>query len=100
MILVDVTQYMRPDGRQVPHQLEIDDKCEPKYKELTKWGLRLTCEQLMNGTVSQTIEGSDFDVDIILTGGSDMEKNKEALQDLILRFDVDEFHRLDANVNA
>jgi len=100
MFIVDVVQFMRPNGRQVPHQLEVDDSCEAKYKELTKWGLRLTCEQLMNGKVSQTIESPDFDLDIILTNGADLQENKEALEKLILRFDVAEFHRMDANINA
>ncbi len=87
-MLVDVTQYYRPDGRQVTHQLEVSDNCQTKYDELTKLG-RLTAEQLMNGSVSQTIECDDFDYDIIITGGADMEKNKEACEKLILRFDKD-----------
>ncbi len=100
MLTVEVIQFMRPNGRQVPHQLKIDDSCEAKYKELTELGLRLTCEQLMSRKVSQTIESPDFDFDIILTNGSDLAENKKALQDLILRFDVDEFHRIDAGYKA
>jgi hypothetical protein len=98
-IIVDVVQFMRPNGRQVPHQLDVDDNCEAKYKELTGLGLRLTCEQLMNGTVSQTIECPDFDFDIILTNGADLTENKEALEKLILRFDAVEYHKQDELYN-
>ncbi len=99
MLIVDVIQFMRPDGQQVPHQLEIDDTCEPKYKELIACGLRLTCEQLMSGKVSQTIESPDFDFDISLTNGDDLNENKKALERLILRFDKDAFHKMDAAFN-
>lgn len=92
---VEVTQFMRPDGRQVAHQLTIKDDCEASYKAILSVGARLTAEQLMNGTVSQTIETNEGDFDITLTGGSDFTKNKEALEEMILRFDKDEFVKWD-----
>ncbi len=86
-----VTQFMRPNGRQVEHSLEISDDCKDKYQEIIGCGLRLTAEQLGNGTVSQTIEADDFDFDICLTKGSDLDENKKALEQMILRFDKKAF---------
>jgi hypothetical protein len=89
-MIVDVIQYMRPNGRQVPLKLEIDDKCEAKYKEIINCGCRLACEQLQTLEASQTIENADlgFDFDIIITEGSDFNENEKALEDMILRFDI------------
>ena len=90
-MIVEVTQFMRPNSRQVQRGLEISDKCSSKYHEIVGHNLRLTAEQLMQGTVSQTIEDEDFDFDIIITKGSDLQENKEALEKMILRFDTNEY---------
>jgi len=94
MMLVDVVQYMRPDGRKVYHQLEIDDNCKSKYEEICSCECRLTCEQLQTGAVSQTIEHSEFDFDIILTKGHDFDENKKAIERLILRFNKQQFEKM------
>ncbi len=99
MITVEVTQFMRPDGQQVQHALEIDSGCTDKYKEITEYGLRLTCEQLMSGKVSQTIESPDFDFDITLTNGDNLEENKKALERMILRFDKAAYIEMDNAYN-
>lgn len=88
-MIVKVTQYMRPNGRQVEHELVINDACKEKYEEMKDCGFRLAAEQLMPGTVSQTVEGSGFDFDIIITDGSDLQENKQKLEEMILRFDKD-----------
>ncbi len=90
-MIVEVTQFMRPNGRQVQHELEISDECKGKYQEIRDLGLRLTGEQLRTGEVSQTIEAEDFDFDICITPGSDLQENKEKLQEMILRFDKAEY---------
>ncbi len=89
-MIAEVTQYMRPNGRQVNHDLEIDDKCQEKYQEIVDCGARLAAEQLMTLEVSQTIETEDFDFDIILTPGGNLNDNKIALEKMILRFDKNE----------
>uniref|UniRef100_A0A6M3KGV8 Uncharacterized protein n=1 Tax=viral metagenome TaxID=1070528 RepID=A0A6M3KGV8_9ZZZZ len=90
-MIVDVIQYMRPDGRKVPRQAEISDECQIKYDEIIECGGRLTAEQLMTGEVSQTIETNDFDFDIIITNGADFDENKKALEDMVMRFDKSKF---------
>ena len=86
-MIIDVTEFQLPNGRQVHRKLEVDDECEGKYKELVGCGCRLTAEALRTGEVSQCIEGSDFDFDIILTSGDDLEENKKKLEEMIMRFD-------------
>ena len=86
-MIVDVTQYMRPDGRQVQHKLTVSNECKEKYDELVSCGARLTGEQLMSRTVSQCIEMPDFDYDMELTDGDDLKENIKALEKMILRFD-------------
>lgn len=86
-MIVKVTQYMRPDGRQVEHELKIDNECKEKYQQILDCGARLTCEELRTLEISQTIECSDFDFDIVITKGGKLTKNKEVLEKMILRFD-------------
>jgi len=50
-------------------------------------GCRLTAEALRTGEVSQAVESPDFDFDIILTKGSDLNENREKLEEMIMRFD-------------
>lgn len=86
-MIAKVTQYYRPDGRQVDHEITLKDDCKEKYDQIMTVG-RLTCEQLMTGMVSQAVECEDFDFDIILSDGKSLLKNKESLEKLILRFDL------------
>lgn len=93
-MIVEITQYMRPDGRQVQYELEIGDECKQKYDEIVACGCRLTGEQMMNGQVSQTIEADDFDFDIKITKGPDLDENKKALEEMIMRFDTIKFKKM------
>lgn len=86
-MIVQVIQYMRPNGQKVFHDLEISDACLEKYTQILAVGGRLTAEQLMTGQVSQAIELKDFDFDIIITKGYDLNENKQKLEEMILRFD-------------
>jgi hypothetical protein len=90
-MIVEVTQYYRPDGRQRTHELEISDDCAEKYKQIRAVGCRLTAEQLMSLEVSQTIEHKEGDYDLILTKGNDFDENKKALETMIRRFDDKKF---------
>ncbi len=88
---VNVTQYMRPNGRRVEHAIEVRDECSQKYQDILDCNANLSTEQLMTGAVSQTIECADGDFDIILTFGKDYDENKEALEKMILRFNKTTF---------
>lgn len=95
-MIAKVIQFMRPHGRQVHQELEIDDNCKEKYQEIIECGARLTGEQLMNGTVSQTIETVNGDFNIVITKGPDLAENKKALEVMILDFDKKAFEEWNA----
>ena len=86
---VDQTQFIRPNGRQILTRITVDDKCQTKYADILDCGARLTIELLMNDTVSQTIECSEFDFDIVLTK-SDSDSVKSDLEQMIMRFDKED----------
>jgi len=98
-MIVQVTQFMRPNGRQVQHELKVDDKCKEKYQEIVGCDARLTGEQLMSGVVSQTIETVNGDFDLVLTNGSDLAENKRALEKMVLDFDKDKFEEWNKQFN-
>ena len=89
-MIAEVIEFVLPNGSQVPHTIELNDKCQSSYDAILACGARLTCEALMTGVVSQTVECSEFDFDIILTNGHDLDENKQALEKMIMRFDKDE----------
>ncbi len=88
---VKVIQFMRPNGRQVEQSIEINDKCKENYDKIIKLGGRLTAEQLMTGVVSQTIENEFEDFDITLSEGSNFKENVIKMEEMIMRFDADEY---------
>ena len=98
-MIVAFPQFMRPDGRQVQHELEISDECKEKYQEIVDCGLRLTGEQLRTLEVSQTIEGPDFDFDMCLTNGKKLDETKKALEKMILRFDKTSYEAMQTQFN-
>ena len=96
-MIVKVTQYMRPKGRPVVLNLKVPYRCQEKYKEICELGLKLTCEQLTNGEVSQAIMSEDgFDYDIKLTKGAELEENRQQMIDMILAFDQEKYWKMKA----
>lgn len=89
-MLVNITQFMRPDGRQVPNSCEISDALELQYKAILANECKLTAEVLMTGHVSQAIEYEDGDFDIEICS-NEPDAPKAALEKLIGRFKGDEF---------
>ena len=90
IMIVEVTEFVLPHGRQVVHNIEISDKCQSSYDAILSCNAKLTCEALRTCEVSQTIDCGEFDFDIILTSGRDLDENEQALEKMIMRFDKDE----------
>ena len=101
-IRIPLTQFLRPDGR--TRDVWCDDMpsdLAPKMDALTAMGCRLTCEELMTGMVSLSVEHpeGDFDMELCKNGaGEDSPKN--ALERLVRRFDADEFEKWLRELNA
>lgn len=63
---VEITQFMRPNGRPVAQRLEVDGATLARCLLIKESGYWFECEVLMDGTVSITITDDDKDHDIEL----------------------------------
>jgi adenosylcobinamide amidohydrolase len=58
---VEVTQYLRPDGRKELMHTEIRDSFAAPYHAITGRGWRIAAEVLTTGAVSITVEDDEQD---------------------------------------
>jgi len=69
---VDLTQYMMPDGRQVPVTINLDESLRPQYDRMKEDGRRFAAEMLRTSEISLTIEDiqeeEDIDIRIVPNG--------------------------------
>lgn len=67
---VEVTQYMRPNGRAVLMHTDISDAFEAPYSVIRMRGWRLAAEHLQDGAISLTVEDDeqDFAHEIVANG--------------------------------
>lgn len=86
---VIITQFFRPDGRQVPQSIELADDLAPKLKEIQDAGCRLTAEVLTTGMCSFAVEHPDGDFDLELCENGPQVPTK--ITELIRRFDAVKF---------
>ena len=68
--MVDVRQYMMPNGRQVAMKTPIRIAFEVPYRVITMRGWRLAAEMLSDGAVSLSVEDDeqDFANEIVANG--------------------------------
>ena len=66
-MIVDVVQFLMPDGRQKEITTELPDECEGLYRNMLECGCRFEAEVLTTGEVSVTISDDEGDVDIVLS---------------------------------
>ena len=90
-MLVDVLEFRLPDGREILHQIEIDDACQSGYTAICDLKGRLTCERLITDAVFQYIEFDEGDFDVTLSKGDDTTETKTKLEKMIQCFDKDEY---------
>lgn len=84
---IPVTQFLLPDGRQIPTSTEVDDAEYAAYLKLASMGFRLTVELLQNGIVSQCIEDPELgDFDMALSPND--ENVPVELSKMLLRFNA------------
>lgn len=66
-MIVEITQFIAPDGEQRTRQCEVPDDCAVGYESLRRHKCRLTAEVLMDGMVSQCVEHEEGDFLIEVT---------------------------------
>jgi len=99
---VEVTQFMRLNGRPVAREFPVADDLAPKYRALQEAGARLTAEVLMSGEVSWAIEQTDlgdFAIELASNDPADP-KGPEALDKLIRNFDIDKYRKWEREARA
>lgn len=63
-MIVQITQFIRPNGKQMTHTAIVHDELKANYEAMQACGCRLAAEVLRTGEVSCTIEHTDGDVAI------------------------------------
>jgi len=84
-MIVQVTEFHLPNGRQTTLEIRVPTFYQRQYQAIIQSGCRLTRETLRTGEVSQTVEGTEFDYDIIVTP-NEVAPVYDALIKLISRF--------------
>lgn len=92
---VPFTQYLLPDGRRQPVEIQVDDETAAKAQQMLDADLRFECEVLRNGVVSFTIVGyhppieeeGDIDMKLVPNGP----KVPGAVKEMIMGFDLDAY---------
>jgi hypothetical protein len=53
---IALIEFIRPNGKQIPHEIVVSDDCSEKYKKLSELGFRLTAEFIFGNDVNICIE--------------------------------------------
>ncbi len=85
-MVVNLLQYLLPTGERKFYEIDIDDRCQEKYKQIISSGYWLFVERNHIGFVLQYIENELQTVDISASRGGYWE-NKKALEKMIMNFD-------------
>jgi hypothetical protein len=87
-MIIELTQFVRPNGHKRPTSCEIDDDLASKVKAIRDAGLRLTAE-VIGPNVSFCIEDDEEDLAIeIAANGPGENGTKVTLERLIRNFQV------------
>lgn len=90
-MIVQVTQFLRPDGRKRTLELEIPDEYKEQYDLICSCGCEITCEQMMNRKAVQYITNDNGDFDIRITSANKHEDADKALLEMIRTFNKGAF---------
>lgn len=71
----NLTQFIRPDARQVAVACDLPIEVEPLYQQMLNDGCRLECEVLRTGEVSVTVSDGDNDIDFSITPNTPLVHN-------------------------
>lgn len=95
-MIIESTQFLRPDGRRRKLQLDIPDEYYSQYYLIHSCGCWLTCEQLMSGMAAHYITNEHGDFITKLSPAKEDGVTDEAVADktlleMINEFDKDKF---------
>lgn len=92
-MLIDVTQFLRPNGCRTLIQIEIKDELKDKVKLIQDHGCTFTAETLRTGEAALyiTYESDDAEGDVDIYIGNPNKADK-GFEELIERFTTDRFN--------
>lgn len=91
-MLIDVCQYMRPNGRKQWNKVEINDSYEEKYKQLLSLNGIVSAEVLMDGTVVVYLEQMPDGFEIFMEHIDNGPQVLTAINKMFEDFSVDEWN--------
>jgi hypothetical protein len=83
-MLVEVVEFVRPDGRQKNEKLEVANDCAVGYEAMQRKGCRLTAELIINA-VSCCIEHPEGDFSIVVVANGPLVR--DAYEAMLRKFD-------------
>lgn len=89
---IEGIQFMRPDGREVPVKVTINDELTAKWHEIQDAGLRLTAEVLITGDVSVALEArelGDFAIELCGNEPGCDQTPTQGVEKMIREFDTE-----------
>ncbi|KKN52374.1 hypothetical protein LCGC14_0612910 [marine sediment metagenome] len=86
-MIINITEYVQPNGHEVIRELKVADIYAAQYKALVDCGCILTCEALMSGVVVSYISHEEGDFMTRITPPSVEEGTKDAIIEMLSCFD-------------
>lgn len=62
---IPFTQFLRPNGRQIPVTIDLDEETERMAQAILARGLKFEIEELRNGMISATVADPKEDRDLM-----------------------------------
>ena len=88
MKTISFTQYMRPDGRPVPVEIDRPDEIAAKAEQIVDAGYRFELEHLQTGHASLTIFDPDKEEDVAIRVVPNGPEVIDAVDEMIQEFDI------------
>lgn len=89
MMKIQITQFVRPHGRQREYSYELPDEFKPQMELIQACDCKITCEELQTLEAASYVTHDEGDFDLIISAcGKEAE---EALENMIRRFDKTKF---------
>jgi hypothetical protein len=93
MTKANVTEFIRPNGRQQALTVDVDDKYIPTLKSIEMHGCKLTAERLPTGVVCFCIDHPAGDFRMTLSPNKNADDNVTTFSKMLDSWDESEFNR-------
>lgn len=92
-MLIDVCQYIRPNGMKEWHQVEIKDSLKEKYEQLLSVNGFLSAEVLMTGVIMLYLEQRPDGFEVYLRQSQNGPEIITHIEDMFEEFTVEDWNK-------